>query len=131
MSGQEPAAQFTDGDGDLGHDGWSRALRDGIMLGIRCDDCGRAFGTPKRACPSCGSRALSVEELPRSGTVHSETTIGVPPEGFEERGYTVAVVALEDARVMARVDADVAIGDDVVFDGVDDGDRPAPVFAPE
>lgn len=131
MSEHEAVADYTDAEGGLGYDEWRAALRDGVLLGMRCEDCDEVVGTPKAACPACGARALTAERLPQQGTVRSETTIGVPPEGVEERGYTVAVVALGDAGLMARVGGDVEIGDRVVFDGVRDGERPAPVFEPD
>lgn len=127
MSETEAAEQAGEG---LTHEDWSAALRDGELLGLRCEDCDRAVGTPKAACVDCGYRDLAVETLPERGVVHTETTIGVSPEGVDERGYTVAVVELEDARVMGRVTDDVDVGDAVALDGATDGERPTPVFAP-
>lgn len=127
MSETEAAERAGEG---LTHREWSEALRDGELLGLRCVDCGRAVGTPKAACVGCGSRDLDVEALPDRGVVHTETTIGVPPEGVDERGYTVGVVELGDAQVMARITDDVDVGDEVRFEGASEGDRPTPVFAP-
>lgn len=112
----------------FGHAEWSEALRDGVLVGTACEDCGHVVATPKAACPACGSRSLALERLSTEGTVHTETTIGVPPEGFEERGYTVAVVTVDETRIMARIDDDIDIGDSVALDGVTEGDDPAPIF---
>lgn len=109
---------------------WAEAVRDGRLLGLVCG-CGHTNGTPTAACPHCGSRDLERVVLPTEGVVHTETTIQVPPSGFEERGYQVVVVALGDAKVTGRVDGGgVAIGDEVRLAGVvteDDG-HPAPRF---
>ena len=108
----------------LTHGEWNRAVREGELLGQHCDDCGRTQGTPKAACPHCGSRDLETVELSTEGVVYTETTINVPPEGIDERGYQVAVVDLGDARVMGRlVDQEVDIGDRVVLDGFDEDDQ--------
>jgi len=103
---------------------WMRAVRDGELLGQECGDCGRVQGTPKAACPHCGSPELATVDLPTEGVVYTETTVNVPPEGIDERGYQVAVVEVGDARVMGRlVEADVAIGDPVELAGFDEDDQ--------
>ena len=108
----------------LTHGEWSRAVREGELLGQHCEECGRTQGTPKAACPHCGSTDLETVELSTEGVVYTETTINVPPEGIDERGYQVAVVDLGDARVMGRlVDEGVDIGDRVVLDGFDEDDQ--------
>ena len=108
----------------LTHGEWTRAVREGELLGQACDGCGAVQGTPKAACPHCGSLALETVELPTEGTVYTETTINVPPEGVDERGYQVAVVEVGDARVMGRlVDEGVDIGDRVVLSGYDEDDQ--------
>ena len=115
----------------LTHAEWSAALRDGRLLGLHCENCGTTQGTPKAACPDCGSRNLEPVELSTEGVVYTETTVNVPPEGIEERGYQVAVVDLGDARVLGRLDDEaVTIGDDVVLAGFleDDQGNPAPRF---
>jgi uncharacterized OB-fold protein len=108
----------------LTHGEWNRAVREGELLGQHCGDCGRTQGTPKAACPHCGSTDLETVELSTQGVVYTETTINVPPAGIDERGYQVAVVDLGDARVMGRlVEADVDIGDRVVLSGFDEDDQ--------
>lgn len=121
---------------------WAAAARESRLLGLECG-CGHTNGTPTGACPHCGSRDLERVELPTAGTVHSETTIQVPPSTFEERGYQVVIVELGDAsggseargssgaKVMGRLDGDgVDIGDEVRLSGVftEDDDHPAPRF---
>lgn len=108
----------------LTHSEWTDAVRDGELLGQSCGDCDATQGTPKAACPHCGSRDLETVELPSTGEVYTETTINVPPSTVEERGYQVAVVQLGGARVLGRlVDQDVEIGDTVGVSGFDEDDE--------
>jgi hypothetical protein len=114
------------------HD-WAAHVRDDRLLGQACEACGHVSGVPSGACQECGARELTTVELPTEGEVYSETTINVPPEGFEERGYQVAMVDLGEARVMVRIEGDhVDIGDDVALSGHIDTDEghPAPTFEP-
>jgi uncharacterized OB-fold protein len=115
----------------LTHDEWTAAVRDGRLLGATCRDCGATVGAPKAACPHCGARSLETVELSTRGAVYTETTINVPPEGVEDRGYQVAIVDVGDARVLGRLDdQDVTIGDDVALAGyvADDQGYVAPRF---
>lgn len=108
--------------------GWSQALRDGILLGQSCEACGHVTAAPKAACARCGARGLELTRLPTSGEVYSETRIEVAPEGFEAP-YTVGLVSLGQARVLARLPAEAAIGDSVALAGVvAGGATPAPRF---
>lgn len=128
MSEQQPAPESYLEDGALTAAAWRRALRDGVLLGQRCPDCGHVTGAPKAACARCGSRDLAVEALPTTGEVYTETTIAVPPAGFEGP-YRVGVVQLEAARVLGRIPDDAAIGDAVALAGiVEADDRVAPRF---
>jgi uncharacterized OB-fold protein len=115
----------------LSYHDWAAAVREDRLLGQECGDCGHVSGVPSGACQECGARDLTTVELPTTGEVYTETTINVPPEQFEERGYQVAVVDLGDARVMVRIEGDhVDIGGDVALSGhIDtDDDHPAPTF---
>ncbi|WP_254545220.1 Zn-ribbon domain-containing OB-fold protein [Halomarina pelagica] len=116
----------------LAYDEWAAALREGDLLGVECADCGATYGTPFSVCNECGGRDLEAVDLPEEGEVYSETTITVPPVGFEGP-YRVGIVQVGPARVTARVEGEAGIGDRVVFDGAmeaDDG-HPAPVFRAE
>lgn len=111
-------------DGRLTHAEWSAAIRDGELLGQHCPDCDGVQGTPKAACPHCGSTDLETVELSTEGVVYTETTINVPPLGVDERGYQVAVVDLGEGRVMGRLEGDRAeIGDAVVLSGFNEDDQ--------
>ncbi|WP_226008162.1 Zn-ribbon domain-containing OB-fold protein [Natrinema salinisoli] len=117
-------------DGDLTYASWKRSLRDGVLLGQECRDCRHATAAPKAACAHCGSRELEAVELPTTGVVYSETTITVPPRQFsDDDPYQVAIVELDEARVMAHIDGSVEIGDEVRLQGsIEADDEPAPLF---
>jgi len=116
--------------GQLKHKGWTRALRDGLLLGQTCEVCGHVTGAPKAACARCGSEGISPARLPQTGEVFAETTVHVPPEQFDGP-YQVALVTLGDAQVMARVEDGTCIGDAVELKGTVEADRhPGPLFGP-
>lgn len=120
------------GQSRLSHERWELALSEGAVLGLRCEECGYVTATPKAACTRCGSRSISVVELPDVGTVYTKTTIQVAPDEHGH-GYQIALVDLGDARLLARI-ADgerVDIGDEVELMGTYEyeGDLAA-VFGP-
>lgn len=115
---------------DLDYATWAAAIRDGQILGLECSDCSYTTATSKAGCVRCGNVELDVLELPRIGTVYSESAISVPPKGFDEE-YHVVLVDLQDvdARLLGRCNRPVEIGDTVEFidHHVIEG-MPAPVF---
>lgn len=119
-------------DGELTHKAWSAALREEILLGERCADCGHVTAAPKAACARCGSRDTAVVELPTEGTVYAETTVFVGPAAFSDtEPYGVALIDVGDARIMAHLDGDAVVGDVVEFRGaVEQDEIPGPLFAP-
>lgn len=126
MSETEPTARRTDERLEYGE--WADALRGGELLGQECADCGHITAAPKAACARCGSRSLDTILLPTEGKVYSETTITVPPKGFEGE-YQLAIVELGKARVLARIESAVEIGDRVAFaDVIETNAHPAPTF---
>jgi len=122
-SGQPPGAT------DPSYEEWRRTLwEDETILGQRCGDCGHATAAPKAACAQCGSRDLERVELPTEGEVWARTRIEIAPADFEGP-YTVALVDLGDATVLARLTDEFEIGDSVELVDVYEGDLgPAPVF---
>jgi len=55
---------------------------EGILLGVRCRDCGTyAFG-PATFCQACTSANLEPAELGKQGTLYSYTVVRVPPQGW-------------------------------------------------
>jgi uncharacterized OB-fold protein len=122
------ASEYVSGDSVTDND-IANALRDGVLLGQECGDCGHGTGTSAAACSHCGSRDLTVVTLPEDGEVYTETKINVPPPAFEGP-YTVALVELTDGtRLTAHIEDEVSVGDSVSFQGIIDEDiRPAPIF---
>ena len=104
--------------------GFFAAMADGRLLAARCIDCDARLIPPRPACYDCGSRAVGVEEQPRTGTVLSYTAVHRPPSPFEALApFTVAVVELDSgARLTGRLTSDyeeTAIGDRVELAFVD------------
>lgn len=128
MSEQAPSIESFLDDGELTGDAWANALEAGVILGQQCDSCGHATAAPKAACGQCGSRDIRVIELPQTGDVFSVTKIEVAPVGHDE-SYSIGIVTLGNARILARVPDGVSIGDEVTFDDVlPSDDYPSPVF---
>ena len=98
--------------------GFFDALAEGQLVAARCTECETRMVPPRPACYSCGSRAVTLSEQPRTGEVISYTSVIRPPSAFEQLApITVAVVELDSsARLTGRVAAsleEVAIGDRV------------------
>jgi uncharacterized OB-fold protein len=128
MSLEDAVSEHVPDDEELTYVRWARALRAGDLLGQQCADCDAVFGVPKSVCPECHGQSLGAVALPTSGEVFSETTIGVTPEGLDDK-YQVAVVDLGETRILARVGGDASIGDTVTFEGiVEFDDMPGPLF---
>jgi hypothetical protein len=92
---------------------WRERGQDLRLEGKRCGGCGRLQFPPPETCPSCGSRDLVPERLPRSGTVLTQTRDRVYPAG---RSTGMAVVDLDGGgRFFGQVvpSAAVEIGDRV------------------
>lgn len=116
MSKQSNLVEQYVGSGNLTHRTWKRALSDGVLLGQECRDCKHQTAAPKAVCSRCGAGELKAIELPRSGTVFTETTVEVPPEEFEGP-HQVGIIDLGECRVMAGIDGAVEIGDEVELVG--------------
>lgn len=88
--------------------GFFDALADDRLLAAVCTDCGTAMLPPRTACYDCGSRAVTIEEQPRTGIVESYTEVYRPPSAFADLApFPVAVVELDSgARLTGRIDAD-------------------------
>jgi len=77
---------------NAGHDDWLDALESGEGYYLECGS-GHGLLPPRRVCPHCGSRELSEQELPETGTVQAQTTIHVPAPSFQgDAPYSTAVV---------------------------------------
>ena len=77
----------------------------GVLLGMRCRQCGvRVFG-PATFCQSCTSSDLEAVELGQHGTLFSYTIVRVPPPGWPGQApYVLGEVELpEGPHVLAEV----------------------------
>lgn len=109
-------------------DEWADALEEGRLLGQCCSDCGHETAAPKAACVRCGSTAIEPVELPTEGSVHAVTDVAVAPSGFDGP-YRIAVIDLDGARVMTRLDSEADVGESVALSGVVEVDGIGPVFS--
>ncbi|MFC1628929.1 Zn-ribbon domain-containing OB-fold protein [Gemmatimonadota bacterium] len=111
---------------------FARHLKDGRLMGSRCNSCG-AFSFPPRAdCEACMSGDFEFIELSGRSTLHTFTKIVAAPTGFEDAvPYTVGVVDLEEGgRALAWFgetvpEDEIVIGMDLqvvpqIFDEVED-----------
>ncbi|WP_254537524.1 Zn-ribbon domain-containing OB-fold protein [Halomarina litorea] len=91
---------------DEGYDDLLDAIEAGEGYYLECAE-GHGMLPPRRVCPHCGSRELSDEPLPDSGTVATYTVVRVAaPQFAEDTPYTTAVVDFGPVRVTGIVDAD-------------------------
>jgi uncharacterized OB-fold protein len=82
----------------------------------------------KYSCTVCGSRELEEVKVDSKTDIYSFTTIRVPPEIYKDQApYHIALVKFNDipdlmmtARVTCPGDAEIAVGKEVVFTGIDE-----------
>ncbi len=88
----------------------------GVLLGMRCRDCGTYLFGAALFCQSCSSNDLESVELSGRGTLYSYTIVRVPPAGWPGPvPYVLGEVELpEGPHVLAEVidspEADLRIG---------------------
>jgi len=88
----------------------------GVLLGMRCRQCGVCVFGPATFCQSCTSSDLEGVELGQQGALFSYTVVRVPPPGWPGQvPYVLGEVALpEGPHVLAEVidcdHADLQVG---------------------
>jgi hypothetical protein len=89
----------------LSYADYVEGLKQGKLLGLKCNNCGAYAATPKKVCLECHSEDMEVVEMSGKGQVRTFTVVRVAPEGFEnEVPYIIAEVELEEgAWVMGNV----------------------------
>jgi len=89
-------------------------LKEGKLLGLKCNDCGAITCPPKNSCNKCGSRNLERVFLSGRGAIKTYTVTYVAPTGYEkEAPYVVALVELEEGPWIAgRLDVDPKIAEE-------------------
>jgi len=90
---------------------FAEALKEGKLLGLKCNNCGAYTVPPKKVCMECGSEDLEISQLSGRGQIKTFTVIRVPPEGFEAP-YIVGMAELDEGPWLMGniidVDADAA-----------------------
>ena len=115
---------MTDNAPDGEYDAWLDSIEAGEWYYVACES-GHGWLPPRHVCPDCGSRDLTDEPLPESGTIATHTTITVATPQFEDDApYVTAIADFGPVSVTGLVrgadPADVAIGDVV---GIEVGER--------
>ncbi len=91
-------------------------VKEGKLMGAKCNKCGKMLVPPKPMCPKCFSRDLKWRELPKKGKLLTYTVIHVSPRNFQNlTPYTVGIVELGDGAqlpgIIKSVDQkEVAVG---------------------
>jgi uncharacterized OB-fold protein len=76
---------------------YNEALKEGKLLGLKCQDCDAITVPPKMACRKCSSLNLEVIELKGEGKIQTFTLCNVAAEGREEEiPYIILLVELDD-----------------------------------
>ena len=92
-----------------------RIAEDGrpVLHGALCKDCDTPFFPPTDPCPACGGSDIVGQDMPRQGTVYSETTVFVAPKQWNTP-YQLGYVDLQNgARVLSHLTGAPQIGDTV------------------
>jgi len=79
----------------LTHIQYFAALKENILKGLKCLDCGTITVPPKAVCDECGSTNQEVTQLSGEGTIRTFTVIRVAPEGFKAP-YVVVLTQLRE-----------------------------------
>lgn len=106
------------------YDAWLDSIETDGGYYIECEN-GHGWLPPRHVCPDCGSRELTDEPLPDSGTIATHTTITVATPQFEDDvPYVTAIADFGPVSITGLVrgvdPADVAISDVV---GIEVGER--------
>jgi uncharacterized OB-fold protein len=88
-------------------------LKDGRIMGSRCQKCGFQTFPPRADCPECRSGDFEFVEYSGKGKIFTFSTISAVPTGFDDMGeYTCIVVELEEGgRCMAWLGESLSVSD--------------------
>ncbi len=62
-------------------------LKEGSLMGIRCQACGQLFAEARPMCPTCHSRNVAWFPFIGRGRLSAFTCISVAPAAMAEKGY--------------------------------------------
>lgn len=107
---------------NAGHDDWLDAVESDAGYYLECEN-GHGLLPPRRVCPHCGSRDITEEPLPESGTVVAQTTVHVPAPSFQgDSPYTTAIAEFGPVQITGQVRRSGAeVVDESVEGGAEDG----------
>ena len=72
-------------------------VKEGKLMGAKCNKCGALLVPPKPMCPKCFSKDLKWKELQKQGKLRTYTVIHIAPKEFQQSTpYAVGIVELED-----------------------------------
>ncbi len=72
-------------------------VKEGKLMGAKCNKCGKMLVPPKPMCPECFSKDLKWRELPKRGNLLTYTIIHVSPKRFQHlTPYAVGILELEN-----------------------------------
>ena len=97
-------------------------VKEGKLMGAKCNKCGKLLVPPKPMCPQCFSKDLKWKELPKRGKLLTYTVIHVSPKRFQQLApYAVGIIELEKGAclpgMMRNVDLDeIKVGMDLTVD---------------
>ncbi len=99
-----------------------RFVKEGRLMGAKCNTCGQVMVPPKPMCTNCLSEDLRWKELPKCGRLLTYTIIHVSPKQFHSMApYVVGIVEFEEGAqlpgMVRNVSLDaIKVGMEVVVD---------------
>ena len=85
-------------------------LKEGKLMGVRCNACGKLSVEPRPLCPACHRREVVWHQFSGRGQLSTFTCISIVPVAMAARGYgrnnpyCSGVVTLEEGpRISARI----------------------------
>jgi len=86
-------------------------VKEGKLMGAKCNKCGNLSVPPKPMCTKCFSKDLTWKELPKQGTLLTYTVIHVSPQRFQQlTPYAVGIVKLEEGAQLPGMIRNVDLG---------------------
>jgi uncharacterized OB-fold protein len=74
------------------------AMKEGKLLGLACDECGRVYIPARGSCPRCAKPTTKEVEVKDTGTVATYSVVRVPSANIEvELPYCAANILLDGA----------------------------------
>ncbi|WP_435097749.1 Zn-ribbon domain-containing OB-fold protein [Halarchaeum sp. P4] len=108
---------------DAGYDDVLDAVERGEGFCLVCPN-GHGSLPPRTVCPDCGSRDLTRERLPDTGTVRAATEVHVGTPAFaDETPYGLAIARFGPVRLTGRACGDVERGDEVTLTVAETGGK--------